>query len=281
MPTLSGAVRILRNMTGNAAKALRTRALKLLPARDDEDWNDYRRNYEQDLVEVARLHTQRLHEGDYAWDGGKLCVRPELKPLHPNCAALYETVAALKAESALEVGCGGGDHLHNLSVLLPQLALRGIDVSPGQLDLLCERSPEVAGLASFADVTNKTLPFPPDSFDVVYSQAVIMHIQRRGAHLRALENMFTTARKHVVLMENWARHWFMDDIIELQYRGRIAWPSLHLYFRRYDGRPIIMVASRDPRLPFEHLTDYATLLDANGWRPPPTFKMPPRPRRRV
>jgi len=242
-------------------------ARRLLPVQDDEDWRDYRRHYEKDLEDVAVLHTQKLEPGDFSIADGSIVLRAGLKALHPNAAGLYETIAALAPKSVLEVGCGGGDHLHNLGVLFPDLSRHGLDVSAGQLALLRERSPHLAPLVRQCDIT-ETLPPAEYAADVAYTQAVIMHIQRKGRHLAALANVFKMARRHVVLMENWWRHWFMDDIVMLHECGRIAWPSLHFYVRRYQERPLLMVVSSE-QLPFEPLTDYRVLLDAMTWVPPP------------
>ena len=49
-----------------------------------------------------------------------------------------------------------------------------------------------------------------------------MHI--RENHLVGLENMFRLARKHrCLLMENWKRHEFMDDIRSLFDAKRLGW----------------------------------------------------------
>jgi hypothetical protein len=236
-------------------------------AHDDFDWATYRSDYERDLAEVATYNTQKLSGGDFTIEDGRIVLRAGLMPLHPNHACLYETIGALAPASVIEVGCGGGDHLHNLGVLHPTIERRGFDRSPGQLGLLRERSPHLSGLAFELDVT-----LPPSRdyprAEAVYTQAVVMHIHAGNGHLVALANIFRMATRHVVMVENWWRHWFMDDIAMLYQRGMIEWPRLRLYFRRHAGRPYMMVASQE-ELPFEPLSDYRLLLDAMTWRPPP------------
>ena len=39
-----------------------------------------------------------------------------------------------------------------------------------------------------------------------------MHLHDGNGHRVALTNMFRAARKHVVLMENWRRHPYVDDL---------------------------------------------------------------------
>jgi hypothetical protein len=236
-------------------------------ARDDYDWKTYRVHYERDLADVALLHTQKLAPDDFSLrDDCTIALRSGMKPLHPNHSCLYETMGALTPASVIEIGCGGGDHLHNLGVLYPALRRRGFDRSRGQLALLKGRSPHLAPLAAELDIT---LPLAADhpTADVVYTQAVIMHIHAGDRHLVALQNIFRMAVRHVVLIENWWRHWFMDDILNLHQAGLIGWSKIHFYFRRVEGRPKAMVISQEP-LPFEPLVDYRQLLDAMEWRPP-------------
>ena len=146
--------------------------------------------------------------------------------------------------------------MHNLRMLMPELTVRGIDRSSQQLDLLRKRSPHLADYASVASITGDCPEVK--SADVVYTQAVIMHIQEPGKHLQALANMFRLARNQVVMMENWARHAFVDDILRLVEEGRIPWTP-NFYFRRAGERPHLLIASREP-LTMEPLRDYRQML---------------------
>lgn len=47
---------------------------------------------------------------------------------------------------------------------------------------------------------------------MVFTQTVIMHIQKDRRHIVALRNIFLTATKYVVLMENQSSHNFCSDI---------------------------------------------------------------------
>jgi SAM-dependent methyltransferase len=237
-------------------------------ASDDYDWRSYRTHYERDLADVARLHTLKLAAGDFSLcHDGTIQLRSELKPLHPNHSCLYETIGLLTPASIIEIGCGGGDHLHNLGVLYPSVQRLGFDRSRGQLALLRERSPRLEPIIARLDITRPLRRGHPTA-EVVYTQAVVMHIHASDRHLIALQNIFRMARKQVVLMENWWRHWFMDDIAKLHKARLIDWPDLRFYFRRAEGRPKIMIVSSNP-LPFESLVDYRQLLDAMEWSPPP------------
>jgi hypothetical protein len=94
-----------------------------------------------------------------------------------------------------------------------------------------------------------------------------MHIQAGNGHRVALSNMFRMASRHVVLMENFKRHQFVAEIQQLHDGGMIGWPAINFYFRRQDGAPHILIASKEP-LAFETLDDYRQLVDAMKWEPP-------------
>ena len=93
------------------------------PGADDFDWRWYHLHYQAEVDNIKRDHTQMLSPGDYNFSGGVLSLKSNVLPLHPNHLLLYETILQLNPTSVLEVGCGGGDHLSNLSVLGRQTSI--------------------------------------------------------------------------------------------------------------------------------------------------------------
>jgi len=234
-------------------------------AADDFDWRSYSREYRGELKAIEKQHTLRLAPGDYLLEAGALRARSAKLPLHPNHRLLYETILQLAPGSVMEVGCGGGDHLHNLSVLAPAMTIHGADRSEDQLQFLRERSPHLRAELRQLDVT---LPFSEGlpRVDLCYTQAVIMHIKTGNGHLVALSNLFRMAARQVVLMENWRSHPFVADLRFLHGRRMIPWSDLHCYFRRapeLGGRPHLMVVSAS-RLDYEPLEDDRILVKAMG-----------------
>jgi SAM-dependent methyltransferase len=230
-------------------------------AGDDFDWRAYSTHYAEELKEVEKDHTTRLSPQDYRFADGRLTQQSSILPLHPNHRLLYETLLQLQPASVLELGCGGGDHLYNLSILAPQIQVAGVDRSIEQLTLLERRSPGLRAVVSQADITCP-LPASLSPVDIAYTQAVIMHIQTGEHHLTALANLFEIATKQVVMIENWERHPFLEDIRRLHAQGRIPWKSLHFYFRRapeFGDKPHLMVISAVP-LDYEPLEDYNALF---------------------
>ena len=147
---------------------------------------------------------------------------------------------ALRPSSVLEAGCGGGDHLHNLSLLMPGTQIRGIDRSDGQLGVLRRRNPEFASRVSVVDLT---LPHPTEvpQADIVFAQAVLMHIQTGNGHRVALWNLFDLAERQVVMVEN-----LISEIRDLWSRRILPWSTLHLYATDPEASPRFLVASKEP-----------------------------------
>ncbi len=177
--------------------------------------------------------------------------------VHPNHHSIYDIVGKLGVTSVFEVGCGGGDHLRNLHLLYPETTVRGGDRSTEQLRFLKQRNPEVAEQAMLQDIT---MPFSTQwpKAELVYSQAVIMHIKTAVSHLNALANMFKLAEKYVVLMENYGCHPFVDDVKRLHEGGHIGWNDVHFHVHHHGGRPYCLVVSKEPCL-LALLDDYFEL----------------------
>jgi hypothetical protein len=97
---------------------------------DDFDWDLYPEHYQGELDRIAQIRLQVLSPQDYIYKDGELLKNNETPlALHPNHRLLYETVLQLAPSSVMEIGCGGGDHLKNLSLLAPQIKLHGWDLS--------------------------------------------------------------------------------------------------------------------------------------------------------
>lgn len=227
---------------------------------DDFDWTKYSLHYEGELELGQKTRTLCLNPGDYEFSNGELVKQRPILSLHPNVQLLYETILQLSPDSVLEIGCGGGDNLHNLHVLRPLLQIMGRDISDDQLNLLRTRHDELSSHVGKLDIT-KYSP-AANSVDLVFTQAVIMHIgSQQLRHVTALKNLFKAARRYVVLMENWSKHSFLDDINTLMQSGDITWPECNLYYRQHAEDPAVklLVASSTP-LGYLPLTDYASLL---------------------
>ena len=188
--------------------------LSRLQAYDDFQWDSYTRlSYRPSLETFESVFSSRLSETNWDVCAGRLVVSG--RPLHPNHQLIYELAMKLQPTSVFECGFGGGDHLANLSLLLPRASIAGADISQDQLALALGRNSELLRSANLhmLDLTrfNET-PQLQDTADFVYCQAVIMHIHGRDRHLQFMRNMWHISRRYILLVENWFRHDFVKDL---------------------------------------------------------------------
>ena len=225
---------------------------------DDFDWELYHEHYEGEVAKSGRKHTRILLPGDYLFRKNRLTRTNEILPLHPNCHLLYETILQLSPASVMEIGCGGGDNLRNINVLAPDINLFGRDISPEQINFLKKRHPSLDASIGQLDIT---LPHSLDSqrVDIVFTQAVLMHIKTGNGHLVALSNLFYWASNQVILMENWKSHDFKADIEFLFSRRMLPWKNIYMYYRDSSEyrKPHIMIISSKPLDTYKRLTDYS------------------------
>jgi hypothetical protein len=197
---------------------------------DDFDWENYTQDsYNRRLKKDVETQYRAISKaGDLGFDAATGRVTSAGRPIHPNQNLILEAIGQLAPQSVHEVGCGGGDHIANGMTLFPDIAFSGGDRGQTQLDLALQRHPALAGKIGVQDITmpySDKWPLP----DLVYTQAVIMHIHTAVSHFVALSNMVRMAQKYVLLMENQQCHNFVRDIENLFAGGHLNWPNLHIY----------------------------------------------------
>ena len=227
----------------NVKKKLRGLA-KRLRLMDDFDWaNYYEEEYSKQIYDLEKEYTLSLPEGNHTIVNGKVVLDGNILPLHQNHQALYEIIYDLNPDSLLEVGCGGGDHLANISQLMPKITLYGSDLSDKQLGFLYKRHPSLKNKANIS-IQDLTLPdYKKINVDLVFTQAVLMHIERKNYHLQALKNIFSSAKKYVVLVENWNRRDYIKEIQELMKVGDLSWSNVYFYT---DSTKSALIISSEP-----------------------------------
>lgn len=227
------------------------------PTSDSFNWDHYKEHYIGELELLSQKYTTVLKEGNYSFKNNRLVKNTrDIFPLHPNWSLLYYVVLQLKPNSVLEVGCGGGMHLHNLKILREKLHVFGVDRSLDQLKFATEKFPELLESVSILDLTKHYKKLP--KYDLVFSQAVLMHItSSEGAYLQALVNIFKLANKQVIFMEKWTKHPFLLDVKKLIKTGKIKWPKIYFYY--YGSHPRLMICSKVKLNNYEELSDYLIL----------------------
>lgn len=213
---------------------------------DDFDWEAYTEtSYARQLEKIGRSRTTIAREGELRFDAETGRVSCGTPPLHENAILILEAIGQLRPASVHEAGCGGGDHLGNAALLYPDIRFTGGDRSRGQLELLRQRHP---GLADRVLLQDLTMPFSDHwpKAELVYSQAVLMHIHTAVSHLVAMANMFRMSTRFVLMMENVQCHEFVAEVQGLHRGGHLGWEALHLY--RFEGSrgARALLASRTP-----------------------------------
>lgn len=227
---------------------------------DDFDWTQYHSHYREELKIVGRTATLLPTPGDFVFSGNTLQqINQKIKPLHPNHHLLYETVLQLAPSNVLEIGCGGGDHLRNLHLLAPSIQLSGVDRSQEQLNTLHERHPDLVADLRIIDITEAASELP--AADLIYSQTVLMHIsETQGRLLNALRAALKSARRQIVMVEDWTEHDFLAHV-RAAISGDPAWADAAIYWTSRPAHPDVraMVVSKTP-LAYPVLRNYDELL---------------------
>jgi hypothetical protein len=201
---------------------------------DDFDWENYTADsYERRLKrDVESQHDAYSPPGTLRFDAATGTLDTQGRNLHPNQHLILETIGRLSPASVHETGCGGGDHIATAAALYPDISCTGGDRGQTQLELALRRHPELAGRIGVQDIT---MPFSSQwpAADLVYTQAVIMHIHTAVSHMVALANLVRQAQKYVLLMENLQCHNFVRDVQALAQGGHLPWAQVVAH--RVDG----------------------------------------------
>ncbi len=88
---------------------------------------------------------------------------------------LDDIFAEQRELDVLDVGCGGGQAVLQLNKRYPPLRLTGIDLSEALIKQAQQRAQRRGSPVQFEVANAQALPFPDDSFDVVYSFGSVKH----------------------------------------------------------------------------------------------------------
>ena len=127
-----------------------------------------------------------------------------------------------------EIGCGAGYLVANTALVFPEILVTGSDRGQTQIDLARKRHAQLVDKFMLQDIT---MPYSRNwqRADLVYSQAVLMHIHTAVSHFVALANMFALSNKYVLLLENFQCHNFCQDIQNLFLGGHLSWEKIYAY----------------------------------------------------
>lgn len=138
----------------------------------------------EEVRAVARRFGKEFFDGDRKYGYGGFNYQPRFwQPVIPT---LKEHFGLASGSSVLDVGCGKGFMLHDMALLIPGIAVKGIDISGYAIENAIE---DMRPHVRVADA--KELPFPDKSFDVVISINTIHNLEREecAKALREIERV--------------------------------------------------------------------------------------------
>ncbi len=120
---------------------------------------------------IARKFGKEYFDGYRRYGYGGYTYQPRFwQPVIPT---FIQHFCLTQQSSVLDVGCAKGFMLHDLSLAVPGITLRGIDISEYAIENA------IKDLKSSLQLGNaKNLPFPDNSFDVIISINTIHNLNR-------------------------------------------------------------------------------------------------------
>ena len=147
--------------------------------------------------------------------------------------------AVPRESSFLEVGCNTGNQL----LMLSQAGwknLSAIELQPYAADIARQRLPNIRVELGSA----LSLPWPADSFDVVFTSGVLIHIAPNDIS-RAINEIHRVSKKYI-----WGLEYYAPDVTEVQYRDHssLLWKMdfARAYLERFNDLELV----REQRLPY-------------------------------
>ena len=141
--------------------------------------------------QVARMFGKDYFDGDRRFGYGGYHYHPRFwQPVMPDIQRHFHLT---KKNTILDVGCGKGFMLHDMSLLIPGIHVRGVDISAYAI------ANTIDDIQPFVQIANaRKLPFKDKSFDVVIAINTI-HNLALDACKQALQEIQRVARKGAFL----------------------------------------------------------------------------------
>lgn len=136
---------------------------------------------------IARQFGKDFFDGDRRHGYGGFSYNPRFwTPVIPT---LQQHFGLTGSSSVLDVGCAKGFMLHDLTLAIPGITAKGVDVSAYAIENAIE---PVRPHVQVADV--RELPFADDSFDIVISVNTVHNLDREDCG-RALQEIERVAKR--------------------------------------------------------------------------------------
>lgn len=138
----------------------------------------------EEVRAVARKFGRDFFDGDRKYGYGGFNYFPRFwQPVIPT---LKEYFNLTSKSSVLDVGCGKGFMMHDLTLLIPGITVKGIDISAYAIESV------IGDMKLHVQVANaKKLPFKDNSFDVVMSINTVHNLEKIecGTALQEIERV--------------------------------------------------------------------------------------------
>ena len=119
------------------------------------------------------------------------------RKVHPQHEWLLKKIQEIQPQSILEVGCGFGRNLAYIQKYMSGIPLSGIDISEKmiqQAKKMLDSSVELkVGKA-------ENLPYSDDSFDLVFTHGVLMHVDPKSV-LKTMIELVRVSTSHIIMIE--------------------------------------------------------------------------------
>jgi hypothetical protein len=232
---------------------------------DDYVWETYHELYGPQNEAEEMFYTYDMNEVDFKVISGNIYFISDSKPLHPWNRVVLEAIINLPGISSIhEIGTGGGKLIVNLRRILGESVIfSASDVSEGQLAQFRRRWPEDYLNISprVHNIVHKPLTIESKA-DVVFAATVLMHIKEREKYLSALNNLLHSARKYVVILDNWGDHNYVEDIRQILMQGDDDALSVNMYQYNSGAAKALVLVLNGESLP----SSYSAVVGTNDLR---------------
>lgn len=192
------------------------------------------------------------------WTGEVGRAYQERNPYEPRSAVPYfeRAAAGRNITSILEVGCNLGSKLGAWLTALPGVSISGVEPNAEAV----AKAAAIPGVTSVVQGDAYKLPFADESFDLVFSSGVFMHIPSNRINEAAGEAV-RVAKRYVLAIEHYSES---EQEIQPAFRG-----VPHMWFSRdyqklYSQFPSLTFLYREPYREW-YLTDtFVWLFGKNG-----------------
>ena len=162
-----------------------------------------KREYLDRMVDekILCMHKAKEYEEDY-WDGDRRFGYGGYKYLpgrwKPVAESLIETYNLNNSSSILDVGCGKGFLLHEIKLLLPEITIKGFDISNHGLSCALDSVKDDL----FIHKAQELYPFKNNEFDLVISLGCLHNLRLMELEV-ALGEIERVGKQGYIMLESY------------------------------------------------------------------------------